>query len=86
MEERARIQVHIQQAVEGFSVIAITYYTVGLAKICLESVSALGVDPHVTKLAVLGAIPLVLFAVWTAVRHVRKSITGTPHAPTSGSH
>ncbi|MFF0952531.1 DUF3422 domain-containing protein [Rhizobium leguminosarum] len=86
MEERARIQVHIQQAVEGFSVIAITYYTVGLAKICLESISELGVDPHVTKLAVLGAIPLVLFAVWAAVRHVRKSIASHSHAPASESH
>ncbi|MBB4234588.1 DUF3422 domain-containing protein [Rhizobium esperanzae] len=86
MEERARIQVHIQQAVEGFSVIAITYYTVGLAKICLESISELGVDPHMAKLAVLAAIPLVLFAVWTAVRHVRKSIAGGTHGPVSGSH
>ncbi|MFS2179858.1 DUF3422 domain-containing protein [Rhizobium pisi] len=86
MEERARIQVHIQQAVEGFSVIAITYYTVGLAKICLESISELGVDPHMAKLAVLAAIPLVLFAVWTAVRHVRRSIASAPHSPVSGSH
>ncbi|PDT27437.1 hypothetical protein CO660_22245 [Rhizobium sp. L9] len=86
MEERARIQVHIQQAVEGFSVIAITYYTVGLAKICLESISELGVDPHLAKLAVLAAIPLVLFAVWTAVRHVRRSIAGAPHSAVPGSH
>jgi uncharacterized membrane-anchored protein len=76
MEERARVQVHIQQAVEGFSVIAITYYTVGLAKICLENISELGIDPHIAKLAVLGAIPLVLLAVWRTVRHVRKSIGG----------
>lgn len=86
MEERARIQVHIQQAVEGFSVIAITYYTVGLAKICLESISELGLDPHMAKLAVLAAIPLVLFAVWKTVRHVRKSITGHAGHPASESN
>jgi uncharacterized membrane-anchored protein len=66
--------VHIQQAVEGFSVIAITYYAIGLAKICLDSISELGLDPHVAKLAVLATIPLVLLAVWKTVRHIRKSV------------
>lgn len=86
MEERARVQVHIQQAVEGFSVIAITYYSVGFAKICLESISELGLDPHVAKLAVLAAIPLVLFAVWRAVRHIRKSINQRHDEPISQTH
>jgi uncharacterized membrane-anchored protein len=75
MEERARVQVHIQQAVEGFSVIAITYYTVGLAKIYLESSAVLGLDPHIAKWAILAAIPLVIFGVWRAVHRVRASIT-----------
>lgn len=81
MEERARVQVHIQQAVEGFSVIAITYYGVGLAKISLESMSGLGLDPHVAKLAVLAAIPLVLFAVFKAVHHIRRSINQSRGRP-----
>ncbi|MBB3236958.1 DUF3422 domain-containing protein [Phyllobacterium endophyticum] len=81
MEERARVQVHIQQAVEGFSVIAITYYGVGLAKISLESMSGLGLDPHVAKLAVLAAIPLVLFAVFKAVHHIRRSINQSHGRP-----
>lgn len=80
MEERARVQVQIQQAVEGFSVIAITYYTVGLAKVVLDSTTELGLEPRIAKLLVLGAIPLVAFAVWKAVRHVRRSIVGHPSA------
>lgn len=74
MEERARVQVHIQQAVEGLSVIAITYYTIGLAKVCLEGLVELGLNSHLAKQLVLGAIPAVLWAAWAAVRQVRKSI------------
>lgn len=73
MEERARVQVHIQQAVEGLSVIAITYYTIGLVKVCLEGLIEFGLDPHRAKQLVIAAIPAVLWAVWKAVRHVRKN-------------
>jgi uncharacterized membrane-anchored protein len=86
MEERTRIQVHIQQAVEGFSVIAITYYFVGLVKTILESLAEWGLDPHVAKMAVLAAIPLVFFAVWQTVKHVRRSILGSSEAKKTGSH
>jgi uncharacterized membrane-anchored protein len=74
MEERARIQVHIQQAVEGFSVIAITYYAISLAKVGLESITELGLDPHTAKLATLGALPIILLSVWKMVHHVRQRI------------
>ncbi len=75
MEERARVQVHIQQAVEGFSVIAISYYAVGLAKACLESIGELGVDIHAAKAAFFFTIPALVIAVWAVVRHVRRNIT-----------
>lgn len=74
VEERTRVQVHIQQAVEGFSVIAISYYAVGLAKACLESIAELGVDVHAAKAAFLFTIPALVFAVWAVVRHVRRNI------------
>jgi uncharacterized membrane-anchored protein len=79
MDERTRVQVHIQQAVEGFSIIAITYYAIGLLKICLESFGELGLDAAKEKLVLLAAIPIALFAVWRAVAHVRKSIAGQRH-------
>lgn len=76
VEARARAQVHIQQAVEGFSVLAISYYAIGLLKICLESLQSLGVDIHLIKPAIAVVVPAVIFAVWKAVRAVRTSISG----------
>lgn len=81
MDERTRVQVHIQQAVEGFSIIAISYYTVGLFKVCLESLVGLGFDAHLAKLLTLVAIPLVFSAVWSAVRHVRKTVAVGTRTP-----
>nr|WP_248313378.1 DUF3422 family protein [Bosea sp. F3-2] len=63
----------MQQAVEDLSVIAITYYTIGLVKVCLEGLIEFGLDPHRAKQLVIAAIPAVLWAVWKAVRHVRKN-------------
>ena len=59
LEERTRVQVHVQQAVEGFSIFAITYYTIGLIKVCLESLVGLGFDAHLAKLMTLVANPVV---------------------------
>lgn len=73
MGERAKAALHIQQAVEGFSVIAITYYVIGLVKNVLESVSELGVNTHFAKPLLLLAVPLVLFAVWRSIQHIRGS-------------
>lgn len=75
VEERTRAQVHIQQAVEGFSVIAISYYGIGLLKACLESLQSLGIDIHLVKPAMVAFIPITLFAVWWAIRRVRRSVS-----------
>lgn len=74
MERRARVQVHIQQAVEGFSVIAISYYAVSLAKIALESLTEVGVEMHAAKLLLAICIPALVACVWLAVRHARRGI------------
>lgn len=80
MEERTRAQVHIQQAVEGFSVIAITYYAISLAKTCIEALTGLGLDTHLAKELLLFAIPIVLVTVWQVIRHIRKSISVGSHS------
>jgi len=74
VEERTRAQVHIQQAVEGFSVLAITYYGIGLIKACLDGLNAAGIDVDFLKPAFPVVIPIALYAVWRTVRHVRSSI------------
>ncbi|MBO9126230.1 MULTISPECIES: DUF3422 domain-containing protein [Rhizobium/Agrobacterium group] len=75
VEERTRVQVHIQQAVEGFSVIAIAYYVIGLIKICLEAAVELGLNPHLAKLSILFALPMIVLLLSGIIRRVRRAIT-----------
>jgi uncharacterized membrane-anchored protein len=70
MEERSRAQLRIQQAVEGLSVFAISYYLLAILKILLD-----GLFPH-TDHQLLGAIavPVVLAAVFLSVRRLRHAL------------
>jgi uncharacterized membrane-anchored protein len=70
MEERSRAQLRIQQAVEGLSVFAISYYLLGLLKIISD-----GLFPE-WEHRVLGAIavPIVLAAVWFSIRRLRHAL------------
>ena len=49
MNRRAKIQLHLQQTVEGFSVAAITYYAVGLIASIAKGAKAAGwrIDPDI---------------------------------------
>ncbi|MBB3930433.1 putative membrane-anchored protein [Kaistia hirudinis] len=70
MNRRARLQLRLQQTVEGLSVAAVSYYVVGLVGYLVKGSSVLGIelDPaHVTAYAV---IPVVLL-VWLMVRRIR---------------
>jgi len=81
MARSSRLQIQLQQAVEGFSIVAISYYGVGLLAYGLKAakVAGLPVDPDL--LAGLAA-PAVLAAVWLTVRFVRSKLA-LPH-PGSG--
>ncbi|MEE3169276.1 MAG: DUF3422 domain-containing protein [Pseudomonadota bacterium] len=69
MDRRSKIQLMMQHTVEGFSVVAITYYLVGLLKLGLESAHDAGVDFN--KTLILGiAIPVVMALVYLGVRVV----------------
>jgi len=71
MERRARQQLRLQQAVEGFSVAAITYYVVGLVAYLAKGLVASGFalrDELVTGIA----IPIVALAVALGVRRFRR--------------
>lgn len=72
MNNRARLQLRLQQTVEGLSVAAVSYYVVGLIGYLAKGTSLFGVEAkpeHVTAVAV----PVVLLLVWWAVRSIRKS-------------
>ena len=69
MDRRSKIQLMMQHTVEGFSVVAITYYLIGLLKFGLDSVYEAGVVFN--KTLVLGiAIPVVMTLVFLGVRVV----------------
>ena len=75
MEKRARLQVLLQQSVEGFSIFAITYYGIGLINYGLKALKEYGfpVDPTLVTAAL---IPVVLGASWYAVRRVKHRVHG----------
>jgi uncharacterized membrane-anchored protein len=73
MDRRARMQLRLQQTVEGLSVAAVSYYVVGLVGYGAKALKAAGlrVDPD---LAAGAAIPLVVLLVAWAVRRVRHTL------------
>lgn len=75
MERRARLQLRLQQTVEGLSIAAITYYIVGLAAYAFKGIQGMGV-PIQPDVATGIAIPVVVLTVALVVRRVRRRIVG----------
>ncbi len=72
MDERTGAQLRMQEAVEGLSIFAISYYVIGLIKFLLEGVGVFGL--HLEKPGTAIAVPLVLGFAWYSVRKVRRRI------------
>lgn len=72
MNRRAALQLRLQATIEGFSVVAISYYAVNLAGYLLAPFAkSLGADKAVvTAVSVLPVVALV----WWAVRRIRRGI------------
>jgi uncharacterized membrane-anchored protein len=71
MDRRSKIQLAMQHTVEGLSVAAISYYSVGLLKFLIEAVYDKGVN--FDKSLVIGlSVPLVVGGVWLATRRIHK--------------
>ncbi len=79
MNDRVRLQLRLQQTVEGLSVIILGYYTVALIGYALKGVAATGLAVPVDLLTAL-SIPVVLATVGLGARHIRRRITGTEPA------
>lgn len=76
MNRRARLQLRLQQTVEGLSIAAITYYIVGLVGYAAKGANQAGLIPWSdTMVTAVSIIPVVAFVAW-GVRHVRKAVTG----------
>ena len=73
MAERTATQIRIQRAVEGFSIIAISYYLLSLLKVVTESMKYAGYS--VSPLVMLISIPVVVGAVALTILRVRHALT-----------
>ena len=74
MNRRAKLQLRLQETVEGLSVAAVTYYVVGLVAYAIKGLKAYGADVD-TDLVVGASIPVVAVLVALGVRHIRKMVT-----------
>ena len=75
MNERAALQLRLQETVEGLSVVAISYYAVNLAaNIIIPLAGSAGIGPGWVYAALT---PLVVALVFLAVRRIRKKISNT---------
>jgi len=75
MNRRARLQMRLQETVEGLSVVAISYYGVSLVGYLLGAGHAAGLDVPVDLLRG-AAVPVVVAAVWLGVRWVKRRVVG----------
>jgi uncharacterized membrane-anchored protein len=73
MDQRAKLQLRLQQTVEGLSVAAIVYYAAGLVGYGAKALNAVGVHVNV-DIVVGAAIPLLAVAVFWAVHRARQHI------------
>lgn len=74
MADRAATQVKIQRAVEGFSIIAISYYLLALLKTIFEAADHAGLP--ISPIVMLVSIPVVIIAVCVAVLRVKHALEG----------
>lgn len=78
MDRRAKLQLRLQETVEGLSVAAVSYYIVGLIGYAAKAIKAAGV-PFNIDLAIGISIPAVAAFVAYAVHRVRHSVASEEH-------
>jgi uncharacterized membrane-anchored protein len=73
MDRRARLQLRLQQMVEGLSVVAISYYVVGLLAYLVKGLY--GSVPGLADEVVLAVLtPTVVVLVWLALRRMKRAM------------
>ncbi len=70
MDRRAKLQLRLQQTVEGLSVAAISYYVVGLFGYVAKAAHGLGLPVKPETLTGI-AVPFVILGMWLLVRAIR---------------
>ena len=75
MDERAKLQLRLQETVEGLSIIAISYYTVGLLGYVFKGAKALGWHVQ-SDVAIALSVPVVVVSIWLGGRYLRHQLLG----------
>jgi uncharacterized membrane-anchored protein len=73
MNRRSEVQLRLQQAVEGLSVVAITYYLMGLLGYVYEGLTWAGL-PLNKKIGFAIAVPVVMLVVWRIIHGVKRRV------------
>ena len=73
MNRRAQLQLRLQETVEGLSVVAISYYLLGLVLYAAKGLKGAGL-PLNPDLAALAALPVIVGAVILGVRRLRRAL------------
>jgi uncharacterized membrane-anchored protein len=71
MNRRARLQLRLQQTVEGLSVAAISYYVVGLLAYLAKGGKEAGLPLPPATVTSAAAVPLVVLVIWWIVHRIR---------------
>ena len=72
MNNRARLQLRLQQTVEGLSVAAVSYYVVGLVGYLAKGASVFG-HAFAPEAVTAASVPVAVLLVWWGVRRIRHS-------------
>ncbi|MHA1599112.1 MAG: DUF3422 family protein [Alphaproteobacteria bacterium] len=75
MDRRARVQLRLQETVEGLSVVAISYYLLGLVSYAAKSIKAAGA-PINSDIATGLSLPIIIGVIWFGLRRLRRALTG----------
>jgi uncharacterized membrane-anchored protein len=73
MNRRSEVQLRLQQAVEGLSVVAMTYYLMGLAGYLYEGLAWAGLSFN-KKVGFAIAVPVVMLLVWRVIHGVKRRV------------
>jgi len=74
MDRRAKLQLRLQQTVEGLSLVVLTYYSVGLVSILAKGFKDLGL-PLSTELIAAISVPVIAGALTFGIRRARQKLT-----------
>lgn len=72
MNRRARLQLRLQQTVEGLSIAAVSYYVVGLINYLAKGLAEAGLPVDPTIATALAVAPVMLL-IWWIVRRIRRT-------------